>query len=243
MKSVSSSVRAVLTTVCFVTAAALCLTACRKSDYSNTGNSEVSAVMAFNLVTDKPAIAITLSNNALTPGPLQYSAFTGGYLNIYSGGSIVQAYDASNINTYLTNTAYTFNPGKYYSLFVVGANNVYSNVIVPDNFDSLSATSGQAYVRYINAIPDSSNPRVTITANGTNVLDGNAHYTNVSAFTQVAPGSVTVNVTNDGSIQANRTITVEGQKAYTILLTGTPGNADSSKAVKIRFVENGRLTP
>lgn len=243
MKRVTSSVCAVMTTICFVIVTTLCLTACRKSDYSNTGNSQVSAIMAFNLVTDKPAIAITLSNNGLTPAPLQYSAFTGGYINIYSGASIVQAYDAGNINTYLTNTATTFDPGKYYSLFVLGANNVYSNVIVRDNFDSLSASNGQAYVRYINAIPDSSNPRVTITANGANVIDGNAHYTNVSAFTQVAPGPVTVNLSNEGSIQANRTITVEAQKTYTILLTGTPGNADSTKAVRIRFVENGRLAP
>ncbi|MEO8172177.1 MAG: DUF4397 domain-containing protein [Sediminibacterium sp.] len=242
MKKLFSSMRAGAFTVGIALSAVLFLASCKKTD--NTGNElQVAGLMAFNLAVDKPAVAITLSNNALTQGSIPYTGYTGAYFNIYPGNREVQAYDITNTTASITNSAYLFDAKKYYSLFVVGANNVYSNVITLDNYDSLSAGNSQAYVRYINAIPDSSNPRVTITANGTTVSDANAKYATVSAFTQTTPGQITVNVSNEGSIQADRTITTEPNKAYTILLIGKPGETDAARAVQIRFVENGTLTP
>jgi hypothetical protein len=35
---------------------------------------------------------------------------------------------------------------------------------------------------------------------------------------------------------------VDQQKAYTILLMGQPNQTDSTKAVQIRFIENGTVT-
>lgn len=222
--------------------AVLLFSSCKKSD--TPGNDlQVAALMAFNLAVDKPGIAITLSNNTLTQGSIPYTGYTGGYYNIYPGNRTVQAFDITNTSTSITNSTHTFDAKKYYSLFVVGANNVYSNVVVFDNYDSLSATNGQAYVRFINAIPDSSNPRVTITANSATVSDAPAHYAAVSQFTQVAPGQLTISISNEGSIQASRTITVEQKKAYTILLIGKPGETDAARTVQIKFIENGTLTP
>lgn len=223
--------------------AALLFSACKKSDYSNSNTVQSAALMAFNLAVDKPGVFITLSGNNLTSAPIIYTGYTGIYLNIYTGTRNIQVYDAGNTSISITSSDFTFNLNKYYSLFVVGANNVYSTVVTPDNVDSLSATNGKAYVRYINAIPDSSNPRVTITANGTTIADANAHFKTVSQFTEVTPGSVTVNVSNEATIQSNRTITLEKQKAYTVLLIGKPGETDSARAVQIRFVQNGTLTP
>lgn len=242
MKKLFSSMRIGLLTVGLALFAVLLFSSCKKSD--TTGNElQVAALMAFNLAVDKPGIAVTLSNNALTQGSIPYTGYTGGYYNIYPGNRTVQAFDITNTSTSITNSIHTFDAKKYYSLFVVGANNVYSNVVVFDNYDSLSATNGQAYVRFINAIPDSSNPRVTITANGTTVSDAPAHYATVSQFIQATPGQLTINISNEGSIQASRTITAEQKKAYTILLIGKPGETDAARAVQIKFVENGTLTP
>jgi hypothetical protein len=218
------------------------LSACSKTS-NNTNSQQVSGIMAFNLVPDKSAgLVIALSNNSLTQSPLLYTSYTGNYLSIYPGNMSVQAYDYTNTNVAITNTNYNFNNNKYYSLFVVGAGSVYSNVIVQDNFDSLSSTNGQAYVRYINAIPDSTNPKVTISANGINAVSENAHYKSVSQFVPVAPGQVMVSIDNGSSISSNRTITLEQQKAYTILMEGMPGSSDTSQAIQIKFIANGSLS-
>ncbi|MES2371550.1 MAG: DUF4397 domain-containing protein [Bacteroidota bacterium] len=242
MKKLFSSMRISMLAIGAALSVVLLLSSCKKSD--TTGNDiQVAGLMAFNLAVDKPGITITLSNNALIQGSIPYTGYTGGYYNIYPGNRTVQAFDITNTGTSITNSTHTFDAKKYYSLFVVGANNVYSNVVVLDNYDSLSATNGQAYVRFINAIPDSSNPRVNITANSTTVYDAPAHYATVSQFTQVAPGQITISTSNDGSIQTSRTITVEQKKAYTILLIGKPGETDAARAVQIKFIENGTLTP
>lgn len=215
--------------------------ACTKTS-NNSNTQQVSGIMAFNLVPDKPAgLFLALSNNSLTQSPLLFSAYTGNYLSIYSGGNMVQTYDNTS-TVAITNTNYTFANNKYYSFFAVGANGVYNNVVVLDNFDSLSSTNGQAYVRYINAIPDSTNQTVTIIdANGANAVNESAHYKTVSQFVPVAPGQVVVNITNGSNISSNRTITLEQQKAYTVILAGLPGSTDSTTAVQIRYITNGAL--
>ena len=128
----------------------------------------------------------------------------------------------------------------YYSVFVVGANGSYKNVIAKDNLDSLSSTTGEAFVRYVNAIADSTKqPLVTISSNGTDLFNTNAPFTTVSDFKGIMPGAVSVNVSNESDINSSRTITVEQGKIYTILLVGIPGQTDSTKAVQIKFIQNG----
>lgn len=242
MKKIFSSMRPGMAMICCALSVVLLFSACRKSD--NTQNElQVAGLMAFNLAIDKPGVVITLSNNTLTPGSIPYAGYTGGYYNIYPGNRNVQAYDISNTTTSITNSTHTFDAKKYYSLFVVGANNVYSNVVTLDNYDSLSAGNGKAYVRYINAIPDSANIKVTITGNGTTISDASTHFATVSQFTETTPGDITINISNEGTVQASRTITVAQQRAYTILLIGKPGETDAARVVQIKFIENGTLTP
>ena len=99
-----------------------------------------------------------------------------------------------------------------------------------------------AYVRYINAIPDSSYPIVTVTQGGNNVVNENAAFSTVSRFTAVNPGEVAITVTNNNNIQANRNITLEQRKVYTALLIGVPGSTDTAKAVQIKYIVNGTLS-
>ena len=138
----------------------------------------------------------------------------------------------------LATSSFKFEPNKYYLLFLVGNNGTYQNVVAWDNLDSLSSTSGQAYVRYINAVPDSSALNFTITANGSNVVSSPASFATVSAFTPVTAGAINVSVANTNEAAANRTITLEGGKAYTLLLVGVPGATDSTKSVQIKFIKN-----
>lgn len=201
----------------------------------------VAGLMAFNLVPDQPAISIGLSGNLLPGGPLAYPAYSGRYLNIFPGNRLVESVNATN-GQGLDSVTYNFQSGKYYSLFVIGSGTNYRNVIAEDNYDSLTAGSGKAYVRYINALPNADQSTVVIRANGSDVVNTSADFGTVSSFTAVNPGEVTVQVSNEGAANNSRTITLQQQRAYTVLLTGLPDQTDTSKAVQIRYIENGRVT-
>lgn len=208
-------------------------TGCLKNDDNNNTSDNV-GLMAFNLVPDRSSVAVRLSGNSLTNVPLAYNNFTGVYLGVFPGSRNVEVFDANGMLT--STSAFTFAPNRFYSLFVAGANGSYRNIITQDNFDDLSA-SGTAYVRYINAIPDSAKPTVTITADGSAVVTEQPAFGTVSAFTAVNPGSVTIDLNNGTTIDADRTITLESRKVYTILLTGIPGS--TATPVEIKYIENG----
>jgi hypothetical protein len=41
----------------------------------------------------------------------------------------------------------------------------------------------------------------------------------------------------------SRTVTLEKDKVYTVLLVGIPGLTDKTKSVQIKYIANGTLTP
>lgn len=216
------------------------LSACNKNN-DDVPQTPVAALMAFNLVPEEQGVGVALSGNLLPGGSLPYTSFTGRYLNIYPGSRVVESFNTATNQT-LDSLAYTFEQNKYYSLFVVGSNGNYKNVVAADNFDSFTASSGKAYVRYVNAVEGSTGSSVTVSSGGTNVVNENATFGHVSNFVAVAPGDLNVGIANDGSVNKSRTISVAQQKAYTILLMGLPNQTDSAKAVQIRFIENGTVT-
>lgn len=201
--------------------------------------------MAFNLIPDSTTgpVVFALSNKSITNTPISYTNYTGSYLPIYSGTRELGLYRSGNLDSALATTSFLAEAKKYYSAFAIGANGTYKNLVIDDNLDSIPSSTGNAFVRYINAIPDSSQPVVTITANGTDVVKQNVPFGTVSNFTGIAPGDITVNVSNDSTITANRTITLEKDKVYTMLIMGMPNATDTSKAVQIKYITNGTVTP
>ena len=214
------------------------VTACNKND-SNDNNIDipVAGLMAFNLAPDVPTAGIALSGRNATSA-LPFGSFTGGYLAVYTGDRPVESFNSAS-GARLASGTYNFADSAYYSLFVVGTNNNYRNVIVNDNVDALPAT-GQAYVRYINAIPDSTRPTVTVAAGGTNVVNESAAFAAVSEFKAIAAGDVAIGVSNGGTISLTRTVSFEANKIYTVLLSGQPG-ATGESALAIKFVSNGTI--
>lgn len=213
--------------------------ACKKTDVPST---PTAGLMAFNLVPDSlPPLVFVLNNNSITNQPLSYNNFTGTYLPIYTGPRTLQVYK-NNSDSVLASVSFTVEPNKYYSAFVIGANGTYKNMIVDDELDSLPDSTGNAYVRYVNAIPDSSSQNVTISASGMPGITGTTHFGEVSPFTGITPGDFTLNLTNESDISANKAITFEKNKVYTVLLTGMPHTTDTAKAVKISYIVNGTVT-
>ena len=218
----------------------LLFSACKKT--LDTGSQPpVAGLMAFDLVPDKTSIGVTVGGQSLTNFPLLYTNYTGAYLGIYPGNRDVTSYDF-NTGATLATTIQLFNDSTRYSVFVVGANGSYRNLVVKDNLDSLPSTTGEAFVRYVNGIADSTRqPLVTISSNGTDVFNNNAPFATVSDFKGITPGDISVKVVNESAINSSRTITVEKGKIYTILLVGLPEQTDSTKAVGIRFIQNGAI--
>lgn len=238
MKRKFSSSAAALVIFASLVAGGLFFTACKKSNNDGV-NIPVAALMAFNLAPDKPAIGINLSGSSMLASPLTYAGYTGNYLTIYTGNRTIEA--ISDNNTPFTSSQYNFDTSKYYSLFVIGNNGKYQNLVVNDNVDSLSAINGSAYIRYINAIPDSSKPSVTITAGGNNIVNANPGFATVSSFVTIPAGDIQVGASNESNIITSRTINLQEKKVYTILLMGNPAATDSTGKVQIRFVQNGGL--
>lgn len=222
-------------------AISIVFSACKKN--VDTIQNPAAGLMAFNLTADQRSIGVALSGNTLTNSPLAYTSYTGGYLGVYVGSREVASYDFYSGATLATG-AQLFADSAYYSLFVVGSNGTYKNVFVKDNLDSLPSTTGNAFVRYVNAIIDStSQPAITISSNGSNVFDDNAAFASVSDFKQITPGSIVINVKNEAMVESTRNINVEAGKIYTVLFTGVPNATDSTKAVQIKFIQNGVITP
>lgn len=241
MKNFFSSVRMALIPATGLLAMAVLFSACSKFNDDNNNNTPVAGLMSFNLAPDQAAVGIALGGNNLTNSPLAYTNYSGTYQLVYPGNREVESYDYVK-DTTINKVEYNFTADKYYSLFVVGANGTYKNVITNDNFDSLSSSTGKAFVRYINAIPDSTHPTVTFAINGSNVINENALFTGISDFKEIATGNVDVKVSNNTTINATRTITLEQGKVYTVLLTGIPGQADATKAVQIKYITNGSIS-
>lgn len=225
-----------------VSALALLFAACKKDNDTPQPVVPVAGLMAFNLAPDQASVGFALSGNNLGTGPLAYNSYTGAYLPVYTGSREVRTFD-NNSGTTLALATGNFADSMYYSAFLIGANGHYRNVLVHDNLDSLAIIAGKAYVRYINAIADSAaTPLVTLAAAGEGSITANAGYGTVSAFTPVNTGQLTVTVSND-SINASRVITLEENKIYTVLLAGIPGAADTTRAVQVKFITNGTITP
>jgi hypothetical protein len=237
MKIVSFSIRRILVSLSVLLVGATLFTACKKN-LGGGDQTPVAGLMVFNLSPDKSDVGITLSGNDLVNQPLRYTNYTGGYLNIFPGNRSIVSFNSMR-DSILASSNFNFEVDKYYSLFIVGNNGTYRNVVAWDNLDSLSSTSGKAYVRYINAIPDSSALTVSITTNGSSVSNSSAGFATVSDFIPVNPGDIKIDLSgSEGAVSANRTITLENGKAYTVLLVGIPSATDTTKAVQIKFIKN-----
>ncbi len=239
MTKVFSSVRLFVVAGIGMLGSGLLLTSCLKDNDDLGNNDDVSAgLMAFNLAPGQTAVGFKIGGNAITQFPLAYNSYTSVYLPIFPGTRTVDAVSFNSGNTLATAPG-NFETGKFYSVFLVGTDSTLENVIVRDNFDSLGST-GKAYIRYINAIADPSSPIVTITAGGKNVANSAAAYKSVSQFVAVDAGSATITLSNGGTINVNRSITLESRKVYTVLLIGKAGGT-GDHAVQIKYIANGQV--
>jgi hypothetical protein len=237
MKKVFFAIRRLMPVSATIFVTVLLLSACNKNDAVSSPIPSA-GLMVYNLAPDKDGIGVALSGNLINNTPMAYTSFNGRYQNIYTGTREIESFDLRD--SIFAKSSFTFENNNYYSLFVTGNDGVYTNITVKDDIDS-NATTDKAYIRYINAIPDSSAPVITITSAGADVTNAPAAFNTVSDFIPVNAGDVKIAVANGSTISADRTFTVENGKVYTALVIGVPGETDDIKKVQIRYVLNGAL--
>ncbi len=240
MKKLMSLFRKNLLPITGIFLIAILFGACKKSDVDNT-RTPAAGLLAFNLIPNSGGIGVAIGNNSLTPQALYFNNFTGTYKAVYTGERTLESYSFGSGST-LAKEQHNFKDSAYYSVFVMGANDEYSNVFVEDKLASLPQNDKtKTYVRFVNAIPDSSNTNVTISANSINVFDKMSKYKEVSEFKEVPSGDVMVKLENGSTIDTSRTISLDPGKIYTVLLTGFPGLTDPDFKVDIKFIVNASL--
>lgn len=209
-----------------------------KKDKTNTVQG-VAGLVAFNLAPDQNQLMVTLDGNYFTSTPLLYSRYTGKYFGVYEGDHTVVSFDnASNVD--LANADFTFKDSGYYSLYFMGYKSHYRNFIVEDKLASIPKSTEKSFIRYLYAIPDSLGAHVTISNAGINTFDENNTYGNITGFKQLEPGNVVVKIKNgSGDIDEQRTVDLEANGIYTILLQGTTQSTDTLQKVKISMIKNG----
>lgn len=221
---------------------AVVFSACKKDNTPYT-RTPAAGLMAFNLAPDKEAIGVRLSGNYLTNTPIGYNGYTGNYLPVYIGLRDITVVDA-NTGTNLVTATGNFADSMYYSLFTVGRKGSYHTILVNDSLNNLAPSTGKAFVRYINAIPDSAiSPKIVISSGEGSTFDSNASFGKVTGFGKIKAGNIDIKVSNGDSIIASRSIALEEAKAYTILISGIPGATDTTKSVQIKYITNGTITP
>lgn len=240
MEKLISIIRKNLLPITGIFLIAILFGSCKKDDVINP-RTPVAGLMAFNLIPNSGGIGVGIGTNSLTPQALYFNNYTGIYKPVYTGDRTVESFNFGTGST-LAKGNYMFNDSAYYSVFVMGANDIYSNVFVEDNLQMLPKDDKtKTYARFVNAIPDSSNSLVTISAGGNNIFDGTSKFKEVSAFKEIPSGDVMVKVNNELNIDTSRTINLEKGKIYTILLTGDPGATNTDYKTDIKFIVNANL--
>jgi hypothetical protein len=223
-----------------VLTAGVLASSCNKLDDGDDGQAAVSGLMAFNLAVDQQAIITTLNGNSVSNAPLSYGNYTGTYVAVYSGNRNIRSFNATG-GAELATKDVILDTNMYYSTFLLGVNNNYSQLVVHDDFEGMSSTTGKAYFRYIQAIPGTNPVNVVMNSGGSEVLNDQALFGNVTEFASVDPGELDITLSNGSNIDTSRSIDLEAKKVYTILLMGQPDATDEVKRPQIKFILNGTL--
>lgn len=239
MKKLISLIRKNLIPIAGIFLVATLFSACKKDDVI-VPRTPVAGLMAFNLIPNSGGIGVAIGNNSLTPQALYFNNFTGNYKAVAAGDRSLESYSFGTGST-LAKENHTFMDSAFYSVFVMGADDVYSNVFVEDNLQNIPQDNTKTFVRFVNAIPDSSSSNVTISAGGSIVFNGLSKFKEVSAFKEIPSGDVTVKIDNETTIDDSRTINLEKGKVYTVLLIGNPKTINDDFKIDIKYILNANL--
>jgi len=219
--------------ICFV----LLFTSCKKDSVQPPAQG-TSGFVVFNLAPDQNNLLVAIDGRSMSGTALKYATYSGNYISIFKGSRDVNSYDQLT-NLILADTTVDFRDSSFYSLFFIGLNGHYKNFVAEDKLSSIPKNTGNAFVRYLYGIADSSHAHVTIEKDGNKIFDENNSFGNISDFKPIAPGDVSVSVkSDDNTINTQRTLTLQSNGVYTVLLQGFAQTLDTTQQIKIGYIQN-----
>ena len=189
---------------------------------------ETSMVMVIHASPDAPGVDLLLDDKKVNDAPLTFPNNTG-YLSIESGKRNIKV-NVAGTDTTAIGADIDFMADKSYSLFAIDQVAAIAPLLVED--DLTAPAPGKAHVRFLHLSPDA--PAVDIVAKGVGTVFGDRRFKDVTAFTPVDAGTVTLEVQLAGQGQTVLTVPdlqlMDG-KIYTIWAKGLV--ADKSLGAEI----------
>lgn len=201
---------------------------CLKDD---TGPSQISATAALNAVPGSEGLDIGLDNNQLNDrywGEDFVYTDVLPYKNAYPGSRLVRVFDPGTPNAEpLTYETVNFQPGKFYTLYVVGDDEL--QIVVTED-DLTAPGEGNAKIRFMQLSPDA--PALDIReSTGGDVRAEDLKFMDVGDFFTVeADEPYVFDVTEAGSNEVIHSIdlTPESNTIYTIWIKGLFDNSEDN---------------
>jgi hypothetical protein len=189
--------------------AAVLLTACKKDNFDTT-NPDAAALNIVNASPGPLAINFYLDNNFVS-GPALSFGNQSGYILAFTGS---RRLDISSGGTNVSILADTLDlaKDKYYSVFVVGQNSSLSTVVTEDN--TADPASGKVKIRFLQLSPDAGS--LSLGIEGGAQLFANQEYKTSSGFTEIDPGTFTLEIRNSENAVSEKEVTLTAGNIYTV---------------------------
>lgn len=208
--------RTLLTGTAILTFATL-ITSCKKNDVDESGSANVKVV---NAAPSSSAQSFFLANNTVVDGGLDFGDATD-YIAANSGKNLEAQFRNAGTTTAYGTGKFDLDNGHYYTVYLVGDGQNSRVKLFED--DLSSPASGQAKVKFIH-LSDAAPANIDIKNGAGENLAVNLARDNSSAYLNVAPGILRLQVTATGSPTSIANFDLSAftaGKIYTVYVTGS----------------------
>ena len=184
-------------------------------------NAPEANLMAVHASPDAPGVALKIDGVQQNSTELTFKQ-NAGYLKVEGGERQVEVAPFSG-GASVIDANVTFESGKAYTVFAADVVASITPVVAED--DLSDPATGKAHVRFAHMSPDA--PAVDIVPQGGSALFSNAKFKDVTDFTPVDAGTVTIEVQKNSDSSVVLTVpdmTLDAGKIYTIWASGKVAN-------------------
>lgn len=201
------------------------LSSCLKD--SDLASPDYSALSVINASPGLEPFDFAIDRQLINQGSFAYTTRLP-YVDIYSGTRNIGIYKDQTTDSLKTGIL-TAEPGKIYSLYVIGQPSSLEFLTIKDSLTT--PATGKAHVRFINLSINS--PALKLNYGVDSTLFNNINYKSHTGFVEI-PGGKTYNfsvnnTTNNGNTASNSSVLIESGRIYTVWASGLYNNTDSLK--------------
>lgn len=220
-----------------LTAGVVLFAACKKSDNNNSTpqTGPTARAMFMNTVLNSDTLKVKINDtNQTSVAGMTYLKFSA-YVNVRAGNGVKTTFYFPSTGTSLASISQNMTANGTYSYFAGGL--ITAPFIISSSDELTAPTTGKAKVRFVNLSPDN---MVVDCYVGTNKLEDDMSYKNISSFKEVDPGTLNVLVSNTDNITLKGEINglnIVSGKIYTFVFAGTQ-NGSGTSALKLTMINN-----